>query len=75
MTFPELITRANTIWGHKRVLACYVREDGALDVNCIRLGRSDDVRGRSFTAHRLNPEGIPVCHTDCQDLAKEGTGV
>lgn len=71
MTFPELADRANAIWGHKRVIACHGREDKGIDVNCLRGQTPSDVRGRTFSSHRLNEAGDPICHLDCQALAKE----
>lgn len=68
----QLVYRASDIWGMRRIVGTRVMTDGGLDVTLLRLGRAgDDTRERAGTFHRLNADGHPICHADCQTLAAE----
>jgi hypothetical protein len=68
MTIHEASERARVIWGEGRFLSVRLRPDGGADVTLLRTFRQSDVRGRTFTAHQLDCNGHPVCHTDCETL-------
>lgn len=68
MTVNEASERARIIWGESRFLAVHLRDDGGADVSLLRTFPPSDVRGRTFTYHRLDVNGHPVCHSDCNTL-------
>jgi len=68
MTISEAAERARLIWGDQRFISVRLRDDGGADVSLLRTFPPSDVRGRTFTAHRLDRNGHPVCHNDCNTL-------
>lgn len=65
MTIGDASARARVLWGEGRFLSVRLRDDGGADVTLLRTFPPTDVRGRTFTAHRLNADGHPICHNDC----------
>jgi len=68
MTLNEAEERVDRIWGRARIISLHLRPNGGVDVNLTPVGMASDVRGRSFSAHRLDANGHPDCHNDCMDL-------
>jgi len=68
MTITEAANRAREIWGAGRFFSVQLRQDGGADVTLLRTFLASDVRGRTFTAHRLSASGRPICHVDCESL-------
>jgi len=68
MTLREAEARVEQIWGRQRVISILVRPEGGFDVNLTPVGMASDIRGRTFSAHRLDSNGHACCHTDCMDL-------
>lgn len=71
MTIQEFGEQARRIWGEQRFIGARLRADGGADVSLLQAGRASDMRGRNFSAHRLDRDGHPTCHNDCETL--EGT--
>ncbi len=69
MTLNEAMERAGAVWGSDRVISVRQRPDGGVDV-ALHPGhtRASDTRGRNYSAHRLDANGHPCCHDDCEQL-------
>lgn len=69
MTIHEARIYAGGIWGHERIVRLGLRPDGGVDVELtpIRLLGSRERGGRpqTFSYHRLDNEGHPLCHDAC----------
>lgn len=66
----EICTAA--VWGRDRIINICLRPDGGADVSLKPFGAASDVRGRTYTSHRLDADGHPTCHTDCESMARDG---
>lgn len=68
LTINEAAERVAQIWGKARMITVRARPEGGVDVHLHPAGMASDTRGRNYSYHRLDANGHPVCHDDCQTL-------
>jgi len=64
---------AGRLWGAERIARLGLRADGGVDVELTPLRTPAEDNGlamdpRTYSIHRLDAQGHPICHTACQAL-------